>query len=65
MDKISMEKVLEKMLSLIRKNPGIRPSELNRRLNLAHSWNLRSSLIKKGLIIRKKNGNAVRYYPKR
>lgn len=60
-----MEKVLEKMLSLIRKNPGIRPSELNRRLNLAHSWNLRSSLIKKGLIIRKKNGNAVRYYPKR
>ena len=64
MDKKSRESLLTKILAIIRKKPGIRPSELNRRLNLAHSWNLRSILIKKELIRKKKEGNAMRYYPK-
>ena len=59
------EKVLAKMLSIIRKNPGIRPSELNRLLNLEHSWSLRSALIRRGLVKKKKDGIAVRYYPVR
>ena len=57
------EKLLEKILSGIQKNPGIRPSELNKLLNLEHSWPLRSTLIKRGLIRKKRDGAAVRYYP--
>lgn len=33
----SREELLKDMLSIIRKNPGIRPSEINRRLNIPHS----------------------------
>ena len=51
-----------KMLAVIRKCPGIRPSELNRRLKVEHSWGLRSALIKRGLIRKKRDGSAVRYY---
>lgn len=58
------EKLLTKMLSLIRKNPGIRPSKLNRLLKIPHTANLRNTLIKKGLVRKKRNGNAVHYYPK-
>jgi DNA-binding MarR family transcriptional regulator len=54
---------LEKMLSLIRKHPGIRPSELNRRLNREQSDALRNTLIKRGLIRKEKDGSAMRYYP--
>ena len=57
------EKLLAKMLSIIRKKPGIRPFELHRILNLEHSWSLRSTLIKRGLIRKKRDGGAVRYYP--
>lgn len=54
---------LEKLLSLVRKNPGIRPSELNRLLKREQSDGLRATLIKRGLIRKKKDGAAVRYYP--
>ena len=53
---------LEKALSLIRTHPGIRPSELNRILNRRESDGLRSTLIKRGLIRKKKEGSAMRYY---
>lgn len=56
------EKLLQKMLFLIRKSPGIRPSKLNRLLKLAHSASFRKTLIKRGLIIKRKKGPAVYYY---
>jgi len=55
--------LLGKVLSLIRAHPGIRPSELNRRLNREQSDGLRNTLIKRGLIRKKKDGTAMRYYP--
>ena len=57
------EFLLENMLSLIRKNPGIRPSELNRLLKLEHTASLRATLIKRGLVRKKRKGAAVHYYP--
>jgi hypothetical protein len=54
---------LEKTLSLIRAHPGIRPSELNRRLNREESDGLRNTLIKRGLVRKEKDGSAMRYYP--
>jgi hypothetical protein len=54
---------LEKVLSLIRAQPGIRPSEINRRLNREQSDGLRATLIKRGLIRKEKDGSAIRYYP--
>src|SRR5262249_23490732 len=54
---------LEKALSLIRAHPGIRPSEINRRLNRVESDGLRNTLIKRGLVRKEKDGSAVRYYP--
>ena len=56
------EELLKEMLSLIRKNPGIRPSELNRILNIPHTLNLRKELLKRGLIRKEKNGSSVYYY---
>jgi Peptidase U49 len=53
---------LEKVLALIKARPGIRPSEINRRLKLAQSDAPRATLIKHGLIRKEKDGNAVRYY---
>jgi hypothetical protein len=53
---------LEKVLSLIRAHPGIRPSEINRRLNLEQSDGLRATLIRRGLIRKERDGSAVRYY---
>lgn len=64
-DKKSREKLLEKITSIIRKNPGIRPSKLNSLLKIPHTANLRNTLIKKGLVRKKRNGNAVHYYPKK
>jgi predicted transcriptional regulator len=54
---------LETVLSLIRTRPGIRPSEINRLLNLQQSDALRSALIKRGLIRKEQDGSATRYYP--
>lgn len=65
MSKKTGEELLDEMLSTIRKNPGIRPSELNRQLHVSHSWRLRSALIKKGLIRKEKRGAAVYYYPQK
>ncbi len=62
MDK-QREKLLKQMLLLIRKNPGIRPSELNRLLHLEHSAGLRLMLIKRGLAKKKQKGRAMYYYP--
>ena len=56
------EAKLTNMLSIIRKHPGIRASEINREMNLEHSWNLRSTLIKRGLVRKERVGAAVRYY---
>ena len=53
---------LEKVLSLIRAHPGIRPSEINRRMKLEQSDAVRATLIKRGLIRKEKDGTAVRYY---
>ena len=54
---------LEAVLALIRTRPGIRPSEINRRLGLEQSDGPRSALIKRGLIRKEKDGSAMRYYP--
>jgi hypothetical protein len=54
---------LERTLSLIRARPGIRPSEINRLLKREESDGLRSTLIKRGLIRKEKDGSAMRYYP--
>ena len=54
---------LEKTLALIRARPGIRPSEINRLLNREESDGLRSTLIKRGLIRKERDGSAMRYYP--
>jgi hypothetical protein len=54
---------LEKTLALIRARPGIRPSEINRLLNREESDGLRSTLIRRGLIWKEKDGSAMRYYP--
>jgi hypothetical protein len=54
---------LDKTLALIRSHPGIRPSEINRLLNRDESDGLRSTLIKRGLIRKQKDGSAMRYYP--
>jgi hypothetical protein len=53
----------EKVLSLIRAHPGIRPSELNRLLKVEQSDGWRNTLIKRGLIRKVKDGTAMRYYP--
>lgn len=54
---------LEKTLALVRKRPGIRPSEINRLLKREESDGLRATLIKRGLIRKEKDGSAMRYYP--
>jgi hypothetical protein len=54
---------LEKVLALIRARPGIRPSEINQLLNREQTDGLRSTLIKRGLIRKEKDGSAMRYYP--
>ena len=56
------EELLAKMLSIINEHPGIRPSELNLILGIPHTWNLRSTLIKQGLIRKEKKGSAVYYF---
>ncbi len=57
------ESRLDEIVSLIKKHPGIRPSELNRLLKVQQSDSLRSTLIKRGLIRKEKDGSATRYYP--
>jgi predicted DNA-binding transcriptional regulator len=56
------EDKLARMLSIIQENPGIRASEINREMSIEHTWNLRSALIKRGLVRKEKKGAAVHYY---
>ena len=56
------EAKLARMLSIIQKNPGIRASEINLEMKIEQTWNLRSTLIKRGLIHKEKKGAAVHYY---
>ena len=56
------EYLLKKMIKIIKENPGISPSEINNKLKVEHSWNLRKALINKKYIKKIKKGNAVHYY---
>ena len=57
------EAILRQMLLLIRENPGIRPRELHKRLNIEHSAGLRNTLINMKLVRKERKGTAVYYYP--
>jgi len=56
------ETKLKRMFSIIQNNPGIRASEIYREMKIEHTWNLRSTLIKRGLVRKEKKGAAVHYY---
>jgi Mn-dependent DtxR family transcriptional regulator len=58
------ERVLAKILSIIKSYPGIRPSELNRRLKVEQSDALRDALIRRGLVRKVKDGRATHLYAK-
>jgi hypothetical protein len=58
------EDVLAKMLALIKSNPGIRPSELNRLLKVEQSDALRDALIRRRLVRKVKDGQATHLYAK-
>lgn len=60
----ALDGVLVKMLAIIKANPGIRPSELNRRLHLEQSDALRAKLIAKGLVRKIKEGRETHLYAK-
>lgn len=56
--------MLAKILGIIKSKPGIRPSELNRRLGIPHTASFRLTLIKRGLVRKERKGTAVHYYSK-
>jgi hypothetical protein len=58
------EQVLAKMLEIIKSHPGIRPTELNRRLKRVQSDSLRAALIRRGLVRKVKDGRATHLYAK-
>jgi hypothetical protein len=58
------EQVLAKMLAIIKSHPGIRPSELNRRLKRQQSDSLRAALIRRGLVRKVTDGRATHLYAK-
>lgn len=62
MSEKTTEQVLDEMLAIIRSHPGIRPSELNRRLNREQSDALRAALIRRGLVRKVKEGQATHLY---
>jgi hypothetical protein len=62
--KETTEQVLAKMLAIINSQPGIRPSELNRRLKRERSDSLRAALIRRDLVRKVKDGRATHLYPK-
>jgi hypothetical protein len=57
--------LLAQMMAIVKANPGIRPSELNRRLNLKQSDALRATLIAKGLVCKVKKGRETHLYAAR
>ena len=63
MNTTKREELLADILDLVKKDPGIRPSEINKRLGLEQSNALRENLIRRGLIRKERDGAAVRLYP--
>ena len=57
------EAKLHKMLTIIRRYPGIRASEITRALQLRFSWNLRLMLLERDLVRIEDDGSTVRYFP--
>jgi hypothetical protein len=57
------EQLLSEILSIIKSQPGIRPSEINRLLNRDQSDSLRATLIRRGLVRKVKEGQTTRLYP--
>lgn len=62
MSKEATEQLLAKILEIIKSEPGIRHSEINRRLKLAQSDSLRATLIRRGLVRKVNEGQATRLY---
>jgi Mn-dependent DtxR family transcriptional regulator len=62
--KPTRDDLLAKILDLVQKNPGIRPSEINRALKVEQSDDLRQALIDRGLVRKVKEGSEVHLYPK-
>src|SRR5580704_1163082 len=62
--KPTREDLLVRILELVKKKPGIRPSEINRALNLEQSDDLRQALIDRGLVRKTKEGREVHLYPR-
>jgi Mn-dependent DtxR family transcriptional regulator len=56
------EELLSRILEIIRREPGVRPSEINRRLGLTQSDSLRATLIRRGLVRKVKEGQATHLY---
>ena len=56
------EELLAKILEIIKSEPGVRPSEINRRLGLMQSDSLRTMLIRRGLVRKVKEGQATHLY---
>ena len=62
--KETTERLLAKILDIIKNEPGVRPSEINRRLGLAQSDSLRETLIRRGLVRKVKDGQATHLHAK-
>jgi hypothetical protein len=62
--KSDREQVLAKILAMIQRKPGIRPSEINRRLNVVQTDELRDVLIRRGLVRKVKTGGETHLYPR-
>ena len=63
MAKEATEQLLSKILEIVKSEPGVRPSEINRRLGLVQSDSLRATLIRRGLVRKEKRGQASHLYP--
>lgn len=61
--KETTEQLLAEILAIVKSHPGIRPSEINRRLNRVETDSLRATLIRRGLVRKVKEGQATYLYP--
>jgi len=59
----SRDELLTQIVAIVRRNPGIRASEINRKLGREQTDHYRSILIDQGLLRKERQGAAVRYYP--
>ncbi len=62
-DSNTREAKLYQMLAIIHRHPGIRACEINRALQLKHSWKLRLALLRRQLVRAEEDGSAIRYFP--